>query len=118
MNSCVVLLEFSRHAIIHLPMFWLFQVSGNFGVAKDALAEIASRLRVRTLRDANAAAEATPVGPVRRLPAGGMPGGGLPPSGAMGAGSSGRYDPLQVPFLSFYFVHVSILNVTCFMFLF
>lgn len=74
----------------------LVQVSGNFGVAKDALAEIASRLRLRTLRDANAAAEATPVGPVRRLPAGGMPGGGLPPSGAMGAGSSGRYDPLQV----------------------
>ncbi|KAE8022096.1 hypothetical protein FH972_007929 [Carpinus fangiana] len=75
----------------------LVQVSGNFGVAKDALAEIASRLRVRTLRDANAGAEAAPVGPARGFgPAGSMPGGGFPPSGTMGAGSSGRYDPLKV----------------------
>ncbi|XP_050269832.1 KH domain-containing protein At4g18375-like isoform X2 [Quercus robur] len=75
----------------------LVQVSGNFGVAKDALAEIASRLRVRTLRDANAAAESAPVGPSQGLrPAGSIPGGGLPQSGTMGAGSSGRYDPLKV----------------------
>ncbi|KAK4602182.1 hypothetical protein RGQ29_011293 [Quercus rubra] len=74
----------------------LVQVSGNFGVAKDALAEIASRLRVRTLRDANAA-ESAPVGPSQGLrPAGSIPGGGLPQSGTMGAGSSGRYDPLKV----------------------
>lgn len=75
----------------------LVQVSGNFGVAKEALAEIASRLRVRTLRDANAGAESAPVGPARGFgPAGSMPGGGFPPSGIMGAGSSGRYDPLKV----------------------
>lgn len=74
----------------------VIQVSGNFGVAKDALAEIASRLRVRTLRDANAA-ESAPVGPSQGLrPAGSIPGGGLPQSGTMGAGSSGRYDPLKV----------------------
>lgn len=75
----------------------VIQVSGNFGVAKDALAEIASRLRVRTLRDANAAAESAPVGPSQGLrPGGSIPGGGLPQSGTMGAGSSGRYDPLKV----------------------
>uniref|UniRef100_A0A2N9GQ21 Reverse transcriptase domain-containing protein n=1 Tax=Fagus sylvatica TaxID=28930 RepID=A0A2N9GQ21_FAGSY len=75
----------------------LVQVSGNFGVAKDALAEIASRLRVRTVRDANAAAETASVGPAQGLrPTGSIPGGGLPPSGTMGASSSGRYDPLKV----------------------
>lgn len=83
--------------LIHV--LWVIQVSGNFGVAKEALAEIASRLRVRTLRDANAGAESAPVGPARGFgPAGSMPGGGFPPSGIMGAGSSGRYDPLKVPF--------------------
>ncbi|KAG6659792.1 hypothetical protein CIPAW_03G061000 [Carya illinoinensis] len=75
----------------------LVQVSGNFGVAKDALAEIASRLRVRTLRDATAGAETAPVGPAQRYGhAGNMPSRGLPPSGTMGAGNSGRYDPLMV----------------------
>jgi hypothetical protein len=82
-----------------IRVLWVIQVSGNFGVAKDALAEIASRLRVRTLRDANAGAESAPVGPARGFgSAGSMPGGGFPPSGPMGAGSSGRYDPLKVPF--------------------
>lgn len=82
-----------------IRVLWVIQVSGNFGVAKEALAEIASRLRVRTLRDANAGAESAPVGPARGFgPAGSMPGGGFPPSGVMGAGSSGRYDPLKVPF--------------------
>ncbi|KAJ9682898.1 hypothetical protein PVL29_018761 [Vitis rotundifolia] len=71
----------------------LVQISGNFGVAKDALAEIASRLRVRCLRDANGGVEPAPVGPV---PGFGHPGklpGGLPPSsGALGAGSSGGFE--------------------------
>ncbi|KAH0984502.1 hypothetical protein GBA52_011679 [Prunus armeniaca] len=76
----------------------LVQISGNFGVAKDALAEITSRLRVRTLRDANAGAEPALVGPARGFGlAGSVPGGGprQPPS-AVGAGSSSRYDPLKV----------------------
>ncbi|KAK6913500.1 K Homology domain, type 1 [Dillenia turbinata] len=42
----------------------LVQISGNYGVAKDALGEIASRLRARFLRDANAGAEHAPVGPM------------------------------------------------------
>ncbi|KAF2313768.1 hypothetical protein GH714_013300 [Hevea brasiliensis] len=45
----------------------LVQISGNFAAAKDALVEIASRLRARTLRDANAGVEPAPVGPVRDL---------------------------------------------------
>ncbi|KAI5340576.1 hypothetical protein L3X38_019850 [Prunus dulcis] len=76
----------------------LVQISGNFGVAKDALAEITSRLRVRTLRDANAGAEPALVGPAHGFGlAGSVPGGGprqLP--SAVGAGSSSRYDPLKV----------------------
>ncbi|XP_042976664.1 KH domain-containing protein HEN4-like isoform X2 [Carya illinoinensis] len=73
----------------------LVQISGNFGVAKDALAEIASRLRVRTLQ--NAGAEIAPVRSAQKFGWGGsIPGGGLPPSGTMGAGSSDRYDPLEV----------------------
>lgn len=71
----------------------LVQISGNFGVAKDALAEIASRLRIRCLRDANGGVEPAPVGPV---PGFGHPGklpGGLPSSsGALGAGSSGGFE--------------------------
>lgn len=76
----------------------LVQISGNFVVAKDALAEITSRLRVRTLRDANAGEEHAPVGPPHRFgPPGSLPVGGLPPPpSAIRAGSSGRYDPLKV----------------------
>ncbi len=85
----------------------VIQVSGNFGVAKDALAEIASRLRVRTVRDANAAAETASVGPAQGLrPTGSIPGGGLPPSGTMGASSSGRYDPLKVLFSPLLYVFI------------
>lgn len=74
----------------------LVQISGNFGVAKDALAEIASRLRARTLRDANAGVEPGPVGPVQGFgPARSLPGRGPPPSGTMGASSSGGYEPLR-----------------------
>lgn len=78
---------------------WVFQVSGIFGVAKDALAEIASRLRVRTLRDANSGAETAPVGPAQRFGrSGSIPSIGIPPSGTMGSGGSSRYDPLKVFF--------------------
>lgn len=76
----------------------VIKISGNFVVAKDALAEITSRLRVRTLRDANAGEEHAPTGPPRRFgPPGSLPVGGLPPlPSAIIAGSSGRYDPLKV----------------------
>ncbi|CAK9150701.1 unnamed protein product [Ilex paraguariensis] len=73
----------------------LVQISGNFGVAKDALAEVASRLRTRFLRDANAGAEPGPVGPVPRFPrfghSGNLSGAGPPPP----AGSGG-YEMLKV----------------------
>eukprot|EP00257_Ricinus_communis_P015347 XP_015573234.1 KH domain-containing protein At4g18375 [Ricinus communis] len=72
----------------------LVQISGKFGVAKDALAEIASRLRVRTLRDVNAGAEPGPVGPIQGFGAArSLPGRGS--SGMMGASSSGGYEPLR-----------------------
>ncbi|KAJ6684373.1 KH DOMAIN CONTAINING RNA BINDING PROTEIN [Salix viminalis] len=72
----------------------LVQISGNYGVAKDALAEIASRLRSRTLRDANAETEPGPVGPVPGVgPARNLPGRGPQPSGMMAASSSGGYEP-------------------------
>lgn len=71
----------------------LVQISGNFGVAKDALAEIASRLRTRCLRDANPKGEPAPP----RSVSGYVPSGNLPVrdslrSGGIGAGSSGRYE--------------------------
>lgn len=74
----------------------LVQISGNFGVAKDALTEIASRLRVRTLRDANVGVEPAPVGPGQQVAAaGGLPSRVPPPSGPVGAGISGGYEPLR-----------------------
>ncbi|KAG6743111.1 hypothetical protein POTOM_054057 [Populus tomentosa] len=79
----------------------LVQISGNYGVAKDALAEIASRLRARTLRDANAGTEPGPVGPVPGFgPARNLPGRGSQPSGMMAASSSGGYEPLRVIFVT------------------
>ncbi|XWS75458.1 hypothetical protein CRYUN_Cryun01aG0090100 [Craigia yunnanensis] len=73
----------------------LVQISGNFGVAKDALAEIASRLRVRTLRDVNGGAEPAPVGPVHGFsPARSMPD-GPPPAAAIGPDRSGGYEPFR-----------------------
>lgn len=74
----------------------LVQISAIFVAAKDALAEIASRLRMRTLRDANAGVEPPPVGPVQgyaRVRS--LPGRGPPPSGGIGAGSSGRYERIK-----------------------
>lgn len=41
----------------------LVQISGNFAVAKDALAEISSRLRARCLRDAKVSGEPAPIRP-------------------------------------------------------
>ncbi|KAJ4707102.1 KH domain-containing protein [Melia azedarach] len=74
----------------------LVQISGNFGVAKDALAEVASRLRVRTLRDANVGAEPASVGPAQRLgSAGSLQGRGPPPSAPVRVGISGGYEPLR-----------------------
>ncbi|XP_019249279.1 PREDICTED: KH domain-containing protein HEN4-like isoform X2 [Nicotiana attenuata] len=75
----------------------LVQISGSFGVAKDALVEIASRLRTRSLRDVNSKAES---GPVRRLsgfgPSEDFRSGDPQRSGVMEAGSSRRYDHLKV----------------------
>ncbi|KAL2247030.1 UNVERIFIED_CONTAM: KH domain-containing protein HEN4 [Sesamum indicum] len=74
----------------------LVQISGSFGVAKDALVEIASRLRTRCLRDANSRVEPGPVRPFPGFnPAGNLRGGGLPLSSTIGAGSSRRYEHLQ-----------------------
>ncbi|THG21199.1 hypothetical protein TEA_021434 [Camellia sinensis var. sinensis] len=74
----------------------LVQISGNFGVAKDALAEVASRLRARCLRDANAGAEPATVGPVKGFgPAGSLPGGGPRPSGPVRPGSSSGFEFAQ-----------------------
>lgn len=76
----------------------VIKISGNFVVAKDALAEITSRLRVRTLRDTNSGEEHAPIGPAHRFgPPGSLPVRGMPPPlSAIRAGSSGRYDPLKV----------------------
>ncbi|KAL3527052.1 hypothetical protein ACH5RR_011708 [Cinchona calisaya] len=74
----------------------LVQISGNFGIAKDALAEIASRLRTRCFRDANAKGEPAPTRAVSGfVSSGNLRGGGPPPSGGIGAGSLGRYELYQ-----------------------
>ena len=78
-------------------MLLIVQISGNFGVAKDALAEIASRLRARCLRDASGGAEPAPVRPVKGFGhAGSLPGRGSYPSDPIRAGSSSGYEPLKV----------------------
>ena len=62
------------------------------------MAEIASRLRVRTLRDVNGGAEPAPIGPVRGFgPARSMPD-GPPPAAAMGPDRSSGYKPFRVYF--------------------
>lgn len=74
-------------------------MSGSFAVAKDALAEIASRLRARCLRDAGIAAEPT-LPPPRSVQGYGPPGdfhrGGLPAPGPVGMGSLGSYNSVEV----------------------
>ncbi|GMI76996.1 hypothetical protein HRI_001368900 [Hibiscus trionum] len=73
----------------------LVQISGNFGVVKDALAEIASRLRVRTLRDVNAGAEPASVvsvhgfGPSRNMSD------GPPLAAALGRGHCGGFESFR-----------------------
>ncbi|XP_058091532.1 KH domain-containing protein HEN4-like isoform X2 [Magnolia sinica] len=75
----------------------LVQISGNMGVAKDALSEIASRLRERTLRGANAAVNPVPAGPIRgAAPPGNFSGRELPPPGMIGPGGSGSFDHLKL----------------------
>ncbi|XP_065848151.1 RNA-binding KH domain-containing protein RCF3-like [Euphorbia lathyris] len=74
----------------------LVQISGNFIVAKDALAEIATRLRVRTLRDANPGTEPGPLGRVQGFgPTRSLPGRNPQLSDIMGAGSSGGYEAFR-----------------------
>ncbi|OVA04991.1 K Homology domain [Macleaya cordata] len=74
----------------------LVQISGNINVARDALSEIASRLRMRSLESANAAVEPGPVGPFQGYaPSESFFERGLPPSGMIGAGSSGGYEHMQ-----------------------
>lgn len=74
----------------------LVQVSGSFAVAKDALAEIASRLRLRCLRTPNTAQPAPdePIpgfSPARSFVRGGMP----PPHDLAGDGGSVSYDRMK-----------------------
>ncbi|WCJ25378.1 RNA-binding KH domain-containing protein [Euphorbia peplus] len=74
----------------------LVQISGSFAVAKDALAEIASRLRVRTLRDANTGTEPGPPGRVQGFgPTRNLPGRNPQLSDILGAGSSGGYEAFR-----------------------
>ncbi|CAN0926050.1 KH domain-containing protein At4g18375 [Linum grandiflorum] len=73
----------------------VIQISGNASVSKDALAEIASRLRVRTLRDTNAGAEPRPIGPSLGFdPGRNLPGGRTFSSGPTRASSSSGYEPV------------------------
>lgn len=66
-------------------------------VARDALVEIASRLRERCLRRANAAPNPPPLGPFQGFSAPeSFPGRGPLSSGMIGAGSSSGYDHLMV----------------------
>ncbi|KAK6152884.1 hypothetical protein DH2020_012523 [Rehmannia glutinosa] len=74
----------------------LVQISGSFGIARDALVEIASRLRTRCLRDENTRGEPASVRPLPGFgPAGNLRGGGLPVSSNIVPGSLGRYEHLQ-----------------------
>ncbi|XP_030529117.1 KH domain-containing protein HEN4-like isoform X2 [Rhodamnia argentea] len=74
----------------------LVQVSGSFGVAKDVLAEISSRLRVRTLRDENAGGKADSIGTPQGFASGGsLRARRLPLSGSVGAGSSYEYEDFK-----------------------
>ncbi|XP_058227967.1 KH domain-containing protein HEN4-like [Rhododendron vialii] len=71
----------------------LVQISGKFGVAKDALVEIASRLRARYLRDGNAGAELSPVRPVKGFgPGGSLHSRGPDMFGPTRTGSSSAYE--------------------------
>ncbi|XP_074279119.1 KH domain-containing protein At4g18375-like [Silene latifolia] len=74
----------------------LVQISGSFGVAKDALGEIASRLRERCLKDASVEAEPAPPRPVHGYgPTGSFSRGGPPIPGPVGLGPSGGYNAVR-----------------------
>ncbi|RZC61139.1 hypothetical protein C5167_022917 [Papaver somniferum] len=76
----------------------LVQISGNMNVARDALSEIASRLRARSLEGTRASAEPVPPArPSNRFgPSESFFERGPPPSGRIGSGSSGGYGHAQV----------------------
>ncbi|XP_071731301.1 KH domain-containing protein At4g18375-like isoform X2 [Rutidosis leptorrhynchoides] len=70
----------------------LVQVSGSYGVAKDALAEIASRFRARCFRDANPETEPAPLPGI--MPQGNLAVRGPPPFiGIRGGPPPGGYAP-------------------------
>lgn len=86
-------------------------MSGNVGVAKDALAKIASRLRMRCLRDFNARAEPAPVKPVPGFgPTGNLRDGCLSLISFSRTGSSGRREYLKV---SIFCLACCLLRVPC-----
>ncbi|MQM03400.1 hypothetical protein Taro_036179, partial [Colocasia esculenta] len=72
----------------------VLQITGNQSVARDALSEIASRLRKRILQGGNHAEVESHVRPHsfrEYAQPEGFPGRGLPPSGGVGAGYTGSY---------------------------
>ncbi|XP_051117526.1 KH domain-containing protein At4g18375-like [Andrographis paniculata] len=74
----------------------LIQICGSFGMAKDALIEIASRLRTRCLRDANSKGEPAPARPLPRYcPTEDLYSGGFPPLNTARAGSSVSYEHMR-----------------------
>ncbi|KAL8531985.1 hypothetical protein ACS0TY_008550 [Phlomoides rotata] len=75
----------------------LVQISGSLGVAKDALLEIASRLRTRCLRDGHPRGEPASVRPLQGFGhTGNFRDSGLPISRSnIVPGSSGRYEHIQ-----------------------
>ncbi|KAF6165733.1 hypothetical protein GIB67_012630 [Kingdonia uniflora] len=74
----------------------LVQISGNVIVARDALVEISSRLRMRSLEGLAPAAEPGPVGPSRRFgSSNNFFERALPPSGMIGSGSSSGYEQMK-----------------------
>lgn len=69
-------------------------MSGSYGVAKDALAEIASRFRARCLRDAKPGTEPAPLPGF--TPRGNLASQGPSPSGVIRGGRPGGYAPFKV----------------------
>lgn len=78
-----------------------YQISGSFAVAKDALVEIASRLRTRCLHDANTRGELSSVRPLPGFsPGGHLRNVGFSHSSPILAGGLGRYEHSQVSICS------------------
>lgn len=92
----------------------VYQISGSFGVAKDALAEISSRLRKRCLLDSNSQGELVPVTSIPEFGrAGNSHGGSFYPSPAIIRGSSGRYEPLKVSSVCQSFMIMNRVSLQC-----